>query len=481
MSRTIRLAGLILCLLFFTLPLMSVTAQTPGNQISQSQISIHTFSNTDEVINVYFFWGDGCPYCEIQKPFLEELANTYPQVVVHSYEVWYDHDNRLIFMEMAAAAGFEPQAVPTTFIGSRYWTGFSQPMAREMEAAVVDCIQSACPDPGRGIPGTGVEAEEPEETVTETPADPITDPPEDETNIINIPLVGDINLDAQSLVFSTAIIAFVDGFNPCSLWVLSILLALVIHSGSRRRILLVGGTFLLVTATVYGLFIAGLFKVFTYVSFLGWIQIAVAALALAFALVNIKDYFWYKEGVSFTISDKHKPKIFRDIRSILSGDKSTFALIAATVAMALGIALVELPCTAGFPVLWSNLLSAQAVTTPTFTMLLGLYIMIYLGLEMVIFLTAVVTLKPNKMEEKHGRVLKLVGGSVMMALAIVLVVDPDLMNNLGSSLIVFGAAFGAALVVLLLHRVVLPPLGITIGTEFNKPKAKIRRRKSSRS
>jgi hypothetical protein len=475
MDRLIKFLVLFLCIYLLLTPWDTTTVQARGDNLSQLHPPSISLSTEEEVVNVYFFWGDGCPYCELQKDFNQELIDRYSQVVIKSYEVWYDHDNRAIFFEMATRAGFEPQAVPTTFIGNRHWTGFSEAIKREMEAAVVACLQSPCPDPGLGVPGSG---EEPREPVEATPTPPVDESPEEETNIISIPLVGDINLDAQSLVFSTAIIAFVDGFNPCSLWVLSILLALVIHSGSRRRILMVGGTFLLVTATVYGLFIAGLFKVFTYVSFLGWIQIAVALLAMGFALINIKDYFWYKEGVSFTISDKQKPKIYRDIRSILSGDKSTFALIGATVAMALGIALVELPCTAGFPVLWSNLLSAQGVETSTFTMLLGLYMLIYLLDELFIFIVAVATLKASKLEEKHGRVLKLVGGSVMMALAIVLIVDPDLMNNFGSSLMVFSAAFGTALLVLLLHRKILPGLGIKIGTEFNQKKSKARRQKN---
>jgi thiol-disulfide isomerase/thioredoxin len=481
MSKVIKLPALLICLFFLMSPLRPAMAHPPEERLSENHSSTIALSTVEDVVNIYFFWGEGCPYCEMQKPFLQDLANRYPQVVIKSFEIYNNLDNRTIFFEMATKAGFEPQAVPTTFIGSQHYTGFSEALAHEIEAAVVACIQSPCPDPGMGIPGTGVVPEKPEEPVIETPVAPIDDPPEEDSNIISIPLIGDINLDAQSLVFSTAIIAFVDGFNPCSLWVLSILLALVIHSGSRRRILLVGGTFLLVTAAVYGIFIAGLFTVFTYVSFLGWIQIAVAMLALGFALVNIKDYFWYKEGVSFTISDKHKPKIYSDIRSVLSGNKSAFALIAATVAMALGIALVELPCTAGFPVLWSNLLSAHGVTTSTFTILLGLYMLIYLLDELFIFIVAVVTLKASKMEEKHGRVLKLVGGSVMMALAIVLLVNPDLMNNFGSSLLVFTAAFGTALLVLILHRTVLPRLGINIGTEFKQRKSKPRRRKAVRN
>jgi thiol-disulfide isomerase/thioredoxin len=447
------------------------------------------------LVPVYFFWGDGCPHCATQKPFMEELERRYPEMVFKSYEVWYVEENRQIFFDMAAAAGFEPQAVPTTFIGEQVWTGFYDGMKRELEAAIIACIETACPDPGLDVLGTGVVSEAP----VAMPAEPIPSPAEieveapvgaeaeesgtievpQEENLITLPLLGVINLNARSLPFSTAVIAFVDGFNPCSLWVLSILLALVIHSGSRRKTLLVGLTFLLVTAGVYGLFIAGLFKVFTIVSFIGWVQVVVALLALGFALVNIKDYFWYKEGLSFTISDKHKPKLYRDIRSMLSGDKSGLALIGATVVMALGIALVELPCTAGFPVLWSKMVSSHAVSTLNFIALLGLYLFIYLLDELFIFFTAVVTLKASKLEEKHGRVLKLVGGVVMLALAIVLLIDPELMNNFGNSLLVFAAAFGGAMVILFVHRVVMPRFGIFIGTEEKKKSRKFKKKRAS--
>jgi cytochrome c biogenesis protein CcdA/glutaredoxin len=399
-------------------------AQTPGSE--------------EEKVIIHYFWGDGCPVCAAQKPFLDELGNRYPEVEIRSYEVWFVDENRDLLFKMAQEAGFEPRAVPTTFIGSQYWVGFREEVKPEMEAAVISAIQRLAPEE------TGQGADE---------------------ALLNLPLIGTINLNAHSLYFSTAIISFVDGFNPCSLWVLSILLALVIHTGSRRKTLFVGLTFLLVTAGVYGLFIVGLFKVFTVVSFMGWIQIAVAVLALGFALINIKDYFWYKQGLSFTISDKHKPKIYQDFRGLLNAEKSILALVGATVVMALGIALVELPCTAGFPVLWTKLVSAQQVSSLNFAILLGLYMMIYLLDELLIFVTAVVTLRASKMEEKHGRVLKLIGGVVMLALALVLLFDPSLMNDFTSSLTVFAAAFGFTLIILVLHRLVLPRFGINIGSQ----------------
>jgi hypothetical protein len=53
----------------------------------------------------------------------------------------------------------------------------------------------------------------------------------------------------------------------------------------------------------------------------------------------------------------------------------------------------------------------------------------------------------------------------MLALALVLLLDPGRMNSVGGSLQVFAAAFGATLVILLVHRRLLPALGWSIGSE----------------
>jgi len=69
------------------------------------------------------------------------------------------------------------------------------------------------------------------------------------------------------------------------------------------------------------------------------------------------------------------------------------------------------------------------------------------------------------MEEKHGRILKLIGGMLMLTLSIVMLINPAWMNSLGSTLIVFGISFAGVLLVLLIHRTILPSMGIWIGTE----------------
>jgi hypothetical protein len=318
------------------------------------------------------------------------------------------------------------------------------------------------PTPPRGPPVASARPE-PADTAFHSPATapalapiPADVPPPDTVpasrRTLHVPLIGDVDLTRHSLLVSTALIAFVDGVNPCSVWVLSVLLALTLQTRSRRRVLLIGLVFLTVTSLVYVAFIAGLFTVFRVVRFLGWIQVLVALVALGFGLINVKDYFWWGVGPSLTIAAEDKPGIYRAMRRVRAAGGSLWGTVAATVALSAGVSLVEFGCTAGFPVLWTNLLIQQQATPLAFVVLLALYMLIYQLDELAIFLTAVFTLRASRFEERHGRALKLLGGMLMLALAGVMLVRPDLLNAIGSALLIFGAAFLVTLLILVAHR-----------------------------
>ncbi len=402
-------------------------------------------------VNIYFFWGDGCPHCATEKPFLESLVRKYPQVELRAYEIYYVEENRILFQGFGEALDFEPQGVPTTIIGKQVWVGFREEYKAEIEAAVQACMVNQCEfDPGEEV------FSQKESTLTEKASE----------HIVQMPFLGSVDLANKSLFSSTAIIGFVDGFNPCSLWVLSVLLAITLHSGSRTKILIVGLTFLITTVIVYSFFISGVFTILSYVGYLKWIQVIIALIAFVFGVINLKDYFWYKEGISFTISDKHKPKIYQNMRSTVVTPRSITGLVSSTVVLAIGVSLIEFACTAGFPVIWSNLMLSSNVSAMTFVLLLIIYMLIYLIDELVVFGIAVTTMKAGRIEEKHGRILKLISGSVILALSLVMLINPELMNQLNTSLAVFSAALGAAGMIYIIHQFILPRLGIFIGTGF---------------
>lgn len=461
----------VLGLVFWTTP---VRAQTPA---------------PDNPVYIYLFWGDGCPHCAAAKPFLESLPNNYSNVIYQSFEIYNDQNNLQFFSNMAEKYNIEQLGVPTIFVGPYFVQGYSEELDQQIIDAINFCSQNGCIDAAEGVERTVASTidrltnQPPMPTVSTQTATP-TPAIEKETQIptaqpesllqsqsIDIPFFGKVDLAPKSAAFSTVLIAFVDGFNPCSLWVLSMLIALTLHTGSRKKVFTIGIIFLSVTAIIYALFIAGLFSILKIVNYLGWIQVLVATVALFFALVNIKDYFWYKEGLSFTIAEDKKSGIFKKMRSVVDASGSFWGLVGATIVLAAGVSLVEFSCTAGFPMVWVNLLNGQNISGPIFVLLLLLYMLIYQLDELAIFFSAVVTLKASRLEEKQGRFLKLVGGMLMLTLSIVMLTKPSLMNNLTSSLAIFGISILATLFVLLLHRVVLPMLGIHIGTELKKKKS----------
>ncbi len=444
----------------------------PGFKLAAQPAPVSTARKT----SLYIFWGEGCPHCAQAIPVLEKWAQEKNGLEVIKYEVYYDETNLEYFYKFADAVGIKPTAVPTIFMGDQYWIGWSEAIESQINSAVEACLLTGCRDAGAGIipgraddttaqpsnfpPGASVP---PGQVVDDNR---VTSAPETtQDDILTVPILGKIDLDKQSLFVSTLLISFVDGVNPCSVWVLTMLLAITLHTGSRKKVFVIGLVFLTVTAAVYALFIAGLFSVFSLTGeLLSWIQVVVALVALFFALVNIKDYFWYQEGLSFTIDKSKKPGLYKQMRRLTDASQSMWGLISGTIVLSGGVSLVEFSCTAGFPVLWTNLLLSQKVAVGTFLALLLVYMLVYQLDEMAIFLAAVFSLKASRLEEKHGRILKLIGGTLMLTLAIVMLFKPELMNKLSSSLIIFGIAFGVTLLIFLLHQVILPRFGIRIGT-----------------
>lgn len=431
----------------------------PGVPAAQAAATTSAPSPGDEVV-IEYYYGEECPVCAITGPALDQIAAGHPGVRLEKHEVWHDDAGRDLLERRAEAYNVEVTGVPVIFIGERTWIGFREGSTdQELVDAVEACQEQGCADPAAvDLPKGRSGLTEVGELCGSTEGGSLECGPQEQEQTLDVPLLGPVSLSEQSLFVSTALIALVDGVNPCSIWVLTVLIALTLNSGSRRRTVIVGITFITVTAAIYALFIAGLFTVFTVVSFAPWIRVLVALVALFFAVINIKDYFFFKKGLSFTIADKDKPGIYRGMRKVMAQGDNLPALIGATAVLAAGVSLVEFGCTAGFPVLWTNILTTHGVGPGLFVALLLVYMLIYQLDEFIIFGTAVVTLRASRLQETQGRVLKLVGGMLMLALALVMLFAPELMSGMTSSLVVFAVAVAAAGLVLLVHRVLLPRL-----------------------
>jgi hypothetical protein len=175
--------------------------------------------------------------------------------------------------------------------------------------------------------------------------------------------------------------------------------------------------------------------------------------AVVVGLINIKDFFWFKQGVSLTLSEQAKPKLFQRMRGLLQV-RSLPVLLAATISLALFANMYEFLCTAGFPMVYTRILTLSDLTTAQYYAYLLLYNVVYIVPLLIIVLLFVTTMGARKLQESEGRGLKLFSGTMMLALGIVLLFVPSLLQNLVAVLFIVLSAILIAASFVLLQRVV---------------------------
>ena len=250
---------------------------------------------------------------------------------------------------------------------------------------------------------------------------------------------------AFSLPVLTLVLAGMDAFNPCAFFVLLFLLSLLVHAKSRTRMAIVGGTFVLFSGLVYFVFMAAWLNVFLIAGELRVITVIAGLLALTVAALNIKDYFWFKEGPSLSIPESAKPGLFKRMRGIVATG-SLGPMLASTVLLAIVANSYELLCTAGFPMVYTRVLTLGQLETWQYYAWLAAYNVIYVIPLLAIVIVFVKTMGARKLTESEGRILKLVSGFMMLGFGLLLLFAPQLLTNPLASILVLLVAVAVALV-----------------------------------
>ncbi len=379
-------------------------------------------------VTLYFFWGEGCPHCERAKPFLKELAGKYPALRIESCEVLEHRENIPRLTEMAKACNQEATGVPTFIIGTRMLSGFSPETAVELEQLVKSALDE-------------VVANHPEHS------------PPRAADAITLPLIGRVDTSRFSLPVFTIVIAGLDSFNPCAFFVLFFLLSLLIHAHSRFRMLLIGGVFVIFSGVVYFVFMAAWLNLFLLTGTLPAVTMAAGIIALIVAAINIKDFFCFERGISLVIPEDQKPKLFARMRNLLKAS-SLLSMVAGTAVLALAANSYELLCTAGFPMVFTRMLTLQHLSTLQYYVYLAFYNVVYIIPLAVIVGVFTVTLGSRKLTEWQGRILKLVSGLMMFGLGLVLLINPSLLNSpLASAGLLGGTLVVAAVMAMAMRKV----------------------------
>jgi glutaredoxin len=334
---------------------------------------------------------DGCPHCADAKAYLQQLQQRHPDLSIRYHEVGSDPQALRELLRLSQQYGIEQAGVPSFLICEAFYAGFA------MAAGSDEWIENQLLDPDANR----------------------------QPYQVRTPL-GEFSVDDIGLPAFTLALGLIDGFNPCAMWILLFLLSILVNIRSRRRIILIAGTFVVVSGMVYFAFMAAWLNLFLLIGFTRWLQIVIGVLALLIGAVHIKDFVAFGQGVSLSISDSVKPTLYARVRNIMHARSIWAALIAVTI-VAIMVNMIELLCTAGLPAIYTQLLSLRPMTTAQYYGYLVLYNLAYIFDDALMVTITVFTMNRLKLQEKQGRWLKLISGLVIFTLGLILLTAPGML------------------------------------------------------
>ncbi|MDK2898989.1 MAG: hypothetical protein PWQ10_176 [Patescibacteria group bacterium] len=384
-----------------------------------SIIPTNTYATNN--LNIYLFWGNGCPHCAKEKSYLAETLPDYPDIVLNDYEIYNSQTNVRFMQEVADKLDISSSGVPLLIIGDKAFVGYSEETTGMAIKSRLDyCIKNICPDSVSAIVNSSVTNNKPSEAQAKTELD-------NEKNI-NLPFFGNIDALNFSLPLLTVIMGVLDGFNPCAMWTLMFLISLLLGMKNRRRMWALGVTFIVASATVYFLFMAAWLQLLLFLGFVIWVRLAIGLLATVGGTYNLLDYFKNRDkdsGCKVTGSEKRQ-LVFAKMKAI-AHQNSLWLALGGIILLAFAVNLVELVCSAGFPAIFTQVLSLSNLPTWQYYSYILLYIFFFMLDDIIIFTIAMVTLKATGISTKYGKFSKLIGGILMLIIGLLLIFKPELL------------------------------------------------------
>ena len=361
--------------------------------------------------DIEVFVREGCPHCAKAEAFLADLAREQPHLRISIRDVLQQPQALERLQQLAREHGGMAR-VPAVFAGGRLIIGFSEEVRsdQQIRAALAGRHDAAA------APGSTCEADE-AALGCARPAQ-AAQPEQFQLDFLGRTLtLDDIGLPAFALAMG-----LLDGFNPCSMWVLLLMISILAPLNDRRRMLAIAGTFVLVEGIAYFVFMAAWLNLFMLIGVSRASQIIVGVIAIVAGLINVKDCFAFGRGISLSIPERAKPGIYQRMRALLHAPTLTAAVVGAAV-LALLVQVVEFMCTSGFPALFTRILTLRGLEPAAYYGYLLLYNAAYMVDDVIVLGIGVAMLSRHRLQEKQGRVLKLISGTVMIALGLYLLID----------------------------------------------------------
>ena len=368
--------------------------------------------NNEQTVPVYLFWDIGCPHCRKANVFLNDAKKQMPWITVKSYELSSNRKGRLIFTQTNNYFGIMNPGVPLIVVGRKYFIGYDNDdtTGRAILTWAAECRSANCPNLL--------------DYISNKSSGQKKNLPESIPEKIKFPILGELSISQLSLPTLTVVLAAVDGFNPCAMWVLMFLIGLLIGIEDKTRMWILGGVFLMTSALVYFAFLAAWLNIFLLLGALVWVRVGVGLFSFASGAYYLHEFASNPEGICKVTNIGQRQRIMEALKSTVIEKKFLLAMFGIII-LAAAVNLIELLCSAGIPAVFTSILSMSDLSRIEYFGYLSLYIIVFLIDDLAIFVIAMMTLQITGMTASFSRYSHLVGGLIMVSIGGILLLKPE--------------------------------------------------------
>jgi cytochrome c biogenesis protein CcdA/glutaredoxin len=240
---------------------------------------------------------------------------------------------------------------------------------------------------------------------------------------IYIPFFGEQDLRESSRLTISFVLGFLDGFNPCAMWVLVIFLITLVQIGDRVKMAFVAGTFLIAEMVMYGLILVLWWTFFDFVGFEEIVKPIVGIVAIGGGIFFLYEGF-YTDGTCNVTNMEQRKKISDKISEIAHNPLS-IATFFAILALAFSVNIIEVACSAGYPQLFTNILNSASVDIMEKVTMLAIYLGAYMVDDLIVFGIALISIEKLGITHKYAKYSNILGGVLMLLLGALMIFAPQ--------------------------------------------------------
>ena len=368
---------------------------------------------SEKDLNIYLFYGDGCPHCAEEEEWFKTYLEKNKNIKIHRYEVWYDKDNQEKYSKVHEILNDKSNGIPYLIIGESVISGFDKDLTPERIRNAVEYYSNINYKDKVGI-YLGVVSEN-ESGKEETKY---------EDTKVKIPLLGTKEAKDVSIGLSAILIGVVDGFNPCAMWILLFLISMLLGMKNKKRMWILGITFLASSALVYFLFLLSWLNLAVFLNKVLYIRVAISFFAVLFGVLQVVNFFFKKDDGCEVVDNKNRKRIIKSIQKIIK-EKSFILAVLGIVLLAVSVNIIELLCSLGLPVMFTQILAINEVSKVGQILYSLLYVLFFMIADVIIFVIAMKTLAIKAISNKYGKYSHLIGGLIMIIIGILMVFKPE--------------------------------------------------------